>query len=66
MNAVVSKSEDQIQYCKHISFILARCTDAAGSFDNDFMLVKLYGWSKDSILANISSNPSVPTREAEL
>lgn len=41
-------------------------TDAAGSFDNDFMLVKLYGWSTDRILANINSNPSVPANADEL
>ena len=63
---VKDKSEVFERFNIEKSFIHPGYTDATGSFDNDFMLVKLYGWSMDSILANINSDPSVPTSEEEL
>lgn len=40
--------------------------DAAGSFDNDFLVIKLFGWSSDGNVARINSNPNIPQNQEEV
>ena len=39
--------------------------DAAGSFDNDFMLMKLWGWSPGRQVVKINANKAIPAYDNE-
>lgn len=59
------KTEEMERYNVEKFLIHPQYKDASGSFDNDFMVIKLYGWSEfDTVRLNF--NPNVPSAFEEL
>lgn len=61
---VGNKNEDYEQYNIEKFVNHPQYKDATGSFDNDFMIAKLYGWSKKQTIA-INKDPSIPSLNNE-
>ena len=62
---ISDKTENMERYNIEKYLVHPQYKDASGSFDNDFMVTKLYGWS-DRKVVRTNFNPNIPNNLEEL